>query len=749
MTEELKGKLAIDITDFKSAISTVNREMRVVESGFNAAAAELGNWSKSADGLQMRMETLTDKIGLQQIKVDALLSEYTRLAAEKGENSTAAKEMEIKLNNEEAALSKLKNELKNNQTALEGMGSESADAAKKVETLDRSQEKAADSGSKMSAVMGGLGAAVGAGVTAIAALATAAAAAAAGMAALVVSSANAAGELVDASNKTGISVERLQELAFIGDQVGVSTETISGSLAQLTRNMDAARDGSDKQAEAFKTLGVNVTDAEGNLRNADTVMQEVFTALGGMSNETERDALAMELFGRSAMELNPLIKTSASEMDALRQQAHDLGAVVGTDTVNRLESFGDMLGGLKAGLAGTGMEIAAALLPGFEQIAGKGEQYLGQLSAAVKGADGDLSAMVAGVGGVLADVAGDLAKSAPQMLMAGLGIIQGIITAIIAALPTLIPAAVEILTSLVGFLVQNLPLLIQAGVDLLLALINGILPMLPMLVEAAIQIIITLANGLSAALPKLIPAVVAIIPQIILALLENLPMLIQAAVNLIIALATGLVQAIPVLLPYIPQIVQAIFDAVVASLPIIYQAAFQIIITLVTGMWDMLPLVGETGLQLIDVIRRGVMSYYTMLFEIGKSIVTGIYQGIEGLRDWFYNNVLNFFGNMINQVKKSLGIQSPSTVFAEMGENMALGLGLGFEGAFARIARDISGAVSDLAGTGMQLAGAGSAARGRGSAGTVQITVNAVVADEIDIDILGQRLVEWMVGQRS
>jgi len=157
--------------------------------------------------------------------------------------------------------------------------------------------------------------------------------------------------------------------------------------------------------------------------------------------------------------------------------------VGGTDTGNGLESFGETRAALKAGLAGTGAEIAGALLPGFEAIAGAAEEYLGQFSDIVRNAGGDVGAMADGIGGLLGQIATDLAGSAPQMLQAGLGIVQGLIDAILQALPALIPAAVGIITSLVEFLVANLPLIIDAGVQLLLALVNGILPMLPMLID--------------------------------------------------------------------------------------------------------------------------------------------------------------------------------------------------------------------------------------------------------------------------
>lgn len=62
-------------------------------------------------------------------------------------------------------------------------------------------------------------------------------------------------------------------------------------------------------------------------------------ALGKMKNETERDALAMDIFGRSATDLNPLIEAGSGRLKELAEQAHEVGYVVDNET---LQSFGEL-----------------------------------------------------------------------------------------------------------------------------------------------------------------------------------------------------------------------------------------------------------------------------------------------------------------------------------------------------------------------------------------------------------------------
>ena len=151
-------------------------------------------------------------------------------------------------------------------------------------------------------------------------LSTAAVGAAAAITGLVMKATDTAGELVDMSLKTGIGVERLQELDFVSGQLGTSLETITGSMARLTRSMGSVAT-SEEMAKNFEGIGVAVYDANGNMRDSETVFADVLDALNKMENPAERDAIAMKLFGRSALELNPLIKAGGDEIARLSEQA--------------------------------------------------------------------------------------------------------------------------------------------------------------------------------------------------------------------------------------------------------------------------------------------------------------------------------------------------------------------------------------------------------------------------------------------
>lgn len=736
---KLTSSLSLDSTEFKTQISSINRELRVMESEFRANAASLGDWSDDASGLEMRMKSLTGQIELQQKKVGALQEEYQRVAAEKGENSKAAQDLQIKLNKETETLNKMGNELKNSESKLDAMGEESEQTGKQVEDLGEKEKKAEKDTKGLGSALEGLkNVAAGVG-KAVMAVGTAAAGAVAGMAGLVISAADTAGELVDLSNQTGISVEQLQEMKYVGDQLGVPLETMEKSLTKLTKNMGDASEGTGTAVDAFEKLGISVTNSDGSLRDARVVYQEAIGALGDMSNETERDAVAMDLFGKSAMDLNPLIKAGADEISALTGEAHEIGAVMSTDAVEGLESFGDSLASMKAGIQGNLGMIASAIMPTFQGIVDMGSGYMKEFAGIISGSKGDLSTAGPQLGELLGRIVSDIATKIPNLLEAGLSVIKGLMQAIIDALPVIIPAVMQILSSLIGFITEMAPMLVEAAIPMITEIMAGIVDMLPMLIESAIAIMVTLIEGLTEALPQLIDMITTLIPAVVDTLISNLPLLIPAALELIIALVNGLISAVPTLVAYVPEMIVAIFDALIAALPMIADAAIELIVTLVNGIVDALPKLAESAQDIIDALVDGIGNLATDLLDAGKNIVDGVWDGISGAYEDFKSKVSGFFSGIVGAVKTALGIKSPSTVFAGIGENMALGLGFGFMDSLSGVERDIASAVGSLAPSitgNVSLNGMAPAA-----AAPINIVVQAGGYSNMDLDVLARTLV--------
>jgi hypothetical protein len=382
---DLSGRVGLDTTDFKTGMSAMNRELRVLESSFRASAAGLGDWAKDASGLEMRVKSLNSQIDIQKQKVGALTSEYQRVAAESGNNSRAAQELQIKLNKETETLGKMESELSKTESALSEMGDESGQAAKETDRLEKEENQATGATNKFASALNALGSKLKAGVTGIGnmaigvgklaakmavGLAAGAVGATAGIGALVVKTAKASDELVETSEKLGITTTRLQELNYIAEQTGTGVDTIQSSMGRLVRNLDAIEKAGSPANDAMSKLGVSVRDSSGQLKDSETIFFEAIAALGGIANETERDELAMTLFGKSAMELNPLINLGTEGMTAMAAEAQKLGAIMSEETVAGMGSLNDQVGSLKAGFMGLVGTTLSALLPSIQVLIG-------------------------------------------------------------------------------------------------------------------------------------------------------------------------------------------------------------------------------------------------------------------------------------------------------------------------------------------------------------------------------------------
>jgi len=173
---------------------------------------------------------------------------------------------------------------------------------------------------------------------------------------------------------------------------------------------------------------------------------------------------------------------------------------------------------------------------------------------------------------------------------------------------------------------------------------------------------------------------------------------VDAAVAIIMALADGLIAALPVLIEKAPEIVGHLVDAIVQAAPQLLTAAIQLLVTLGGAIISNLPRLGEACLRIVGKIVDGIRSLKERIQSIGKDIVLGIWQGISSMVSWFTDKVKGFFSGIVNGVKNTLGIHSPSTVFAGIGENMGKGLGVGFESSMEDVRRQMQAAMPGLEG---------------------------------------------------
>lgn len=207
------------------------------------------------------------------------------------------------------------------------------------------------------------------------------AAAFAGLTMLTNKSAEYADKIDKAALRTGLQRKTLQELAYVADQAGVQYSTIESSIVRLTRAMGDAQIGSVRQVAAFKKLGISIYGSNGELKHMSDMFPELLKGLSTIDNETERNALSMEFFGRSANGLVPLLFALGNDGIAeLSKKANDLNLVMGDKSIATLVAYKDNMSTLKQQMSQTvnqAMEPYAKKFNEMTPIISRGIKALG------------------------------------------------------------------------------------------------------------------------------------------------------------------------------------------------------------------------------------------------------------------------------------------------------------------------------------------------------------------------------------
>ena len=208
-------------------------------------------------------------------------------------------------------------------------------------------------------------------------VATAAAATALGV--MVKQSIDAMDSMSKLAQSTGVAVEGLSALAYAGDLSDVSQEALGASLVKLTKNMSDAAQGTGEAVKGFAALGISVKNADGTLKGAGKVLEEVAGKFAGYRDGAETTALAVNLFGRSGADLIPLLNSGADGLREMTEEAAELGLVLDSETSKKAEAFNDNLTKLNAVKKGLVNRITAELLPSLLNLS---ERFVGSAKSA-------------------------------------------------------------------------------------------------------------------------------------------------------------------------------------------------------------------------------------------------------------------------------------------------------------------------------------------------------------------------------
>jgi len=369
-----------------------------------------------------------------------------------------------------------------------------------------------------------------------------------------------ADEVLTMSTNTHIATEDLQAYMYAAELVDVSTETLTSSMARNVRSMNSAADGTGAVADAYAALGVAVTDSDGNLRDSQTVYWELIDALGQVDDYTQRDALSMQIFGRSAQDLNSLIAVGSDGMAQYAQQAQEAGAILDGDTLEAFGAFDDVTHQLDSGMQAAQNALGTILLPILTEMGTSGVDLLGQFTQGILAANGDITQMGAVFDTIVPQLTSLISTYLPTLVNIATTIIITLANALIANLPTILSGAGEVLFAICEGIIAVLPQLAPVAADLIVRLVEFLIENLPTVIDSAVLIIIAVTEGIANALPELIPAVIQCIYTITETLMEHLDEIIAAAQDLFFGIVEGLIQATPTILAEIPTLITSMLE---------------------------------------------------------------------------------------------------------------------------------------------------------------------------------------------
>ena len=358
--------------EYKQAISEIGSGMKVLDSEMRKVSSAYAQNADSVEALNAKNDVLERKISTQAEKIEYLKAALQQSAEKYGEADKRTMQWQTSLNNAEAELNNLNNQFDENKQKIADSSKEMGNLGDVVNGLTSKLGIQLPDGMKSSMnAMGSLDAQSLALAGGFAAVAAAIVKVEKAMISMTKESAAFADNIITLSMQTGQSTQQLQEFAYASELIDVSVDTLQGSLTKLTNNMQDTMNGTGNAKASFDKLGVSVINAvDGSMRSANDVFYETIDALGQVKNETERDAMSMDIFGRSAQDLNPLIIQGSKTLKEYADEAHNVGYVLDDEALSALGAVDDAYQRLQKTQEGVKNQLSAEFAPYLEEFYG-------------------------------------------------------------------------------------------------------------------------------------------------------------------------------------------------------------------------------------------------------------------------------------------------------------------------------------------------------------------------------------------
>ena len=668
MAVNIGPKIGIDgEAEFRKNLNSISQQLKTLGTEMKAVTSAADANGKSQENLANQSQVLTEQLSLQEKRIAEIQKALDHARSNYAENSNQVQRWQQAMNNAVTELNKTRSQLSKVQSEMDGASDSTQDMSDALNDVGGAAEKASGGLSSMTVAMGNLiSSGIQAAASAVADLVSSlwnldesteeyrvaqgklntafeAAGSNADMAAY------AYGEFYKILGDTDTATEASQLLSKLttdGEDIAYWTHIAAGVFGEFGDSLpiEGLIEASNETAKTAQVTGV-LADALNWVGISEDAVNE---KLASMSDATERADYLMNL----------LMDTYDASADAFWKNNEALTASREAQTkwMDTLSKLGTTVQTVKTNLI-------SEFLPSIASVA---NAFNGMLTG-TEGADEQFATAV-----------GDLVNTAvsklPEFLSMGVLIITALASGIVQSIPTLVSAVPQIITEIGAALTELLPQVLDMGVQLLGQLTSGI------------------ESGL--------PDMVSRIPQIITEFLDyltgELPTILEKGVEILNNLVDGIIESIPDMVAALPEVITAFTQFIAENFPKIIKSGGEIIGNLIMGILGAIPEILINLPSVISAMLDALSEGHKQFQNIGAYLLEGLWEGISNKISWLVEKLKNAVSTVIDAAEDFLGINSPSKVFAGMGENMALGLGEGFAGEMRGVQRQIDRSMAGL-----------------------------------------------------
>lgn len=443
-----------------------------------------------------------------------------------------------------------------------------------------------------------------------------------------------------------------------------STQSLSMALGVLADNGIKGSEGgthlrnmimsltspTDKATMAMNSLGLEVYDAEGNMRPFISILSDMNIAMDEMTDAEKTDIISTIFNKTDIASVNALLATSEDRWIEVGSAILDAEGAAQQMADTQLDNLAGDVTLFKSALEGVKIALSDLVTPALREVVSLGSELMSGITSAIQ--NGDMSGLL-NVGQRIVQMIADGIAAAPEKYLMLANMVEGIWSSIETALPGLLSTGTEIVRGVLDGITSTLPSVLEEGVTIVTNVANGILRNLPELITAAGELISTFTSFI----------------------MQNYPVILEKGAELLINLVTGIINNLPQIVSSVVQIVAKFVATVATNLPKFLEQGITIIAKLVVGIIKAIPQV----VAAIPQVVRAIINAFTSIDwgSVGRNLIQGIANGIRNAVGIIIDAARDAAESAFNAAKNFLGIQSPAKKGMWIGDMYDEGFALG------------------------------------------------------------------------